>query len=150
MRTAVASMRKPAWLDVTRIARVQASSAERTHPIEAAVLAAGEAGWRASRPGEQVIRVAFRRPTSLRRIRLVFTERSIERTQEFTLSWSSHRGETHREIVRQQFNFSPAGATREVEEYEVELPDVAWLEMRIVPDMRGGEAHATIAEFRIA
>ena len=150
MRTAVASTPRRAWLDVTRIARVQASSAERNQPIEAAFLPTDEAGWRASRAGEQVIRVAFRRPTSLRLVRLVFAEPSIERTQEFTLSWSSHRGETHREIVRQQFNFSPSGATREIEEYEVALPDVAWLELRIVPHIRGGDAHAGVEEIRVA
>ena len=150
MRTAVTSAPRRAWLDVTRIARVQASSAERNRPIEAAFLPTGEGGWRASRAGEQVIRVAFRRPTPLRLVRLVFAEASIERTQEFTLSWSSHRGETHREIVRQQFNFSPSGATREIEEYEVASADVAWLELRIVPDIRGGDARAAVEEFRIA
>ena len=129
---------------------MQASSAERNRPIEAAFLSTREAGWRASRAGEQVIRVAFRQPATLSRVRLVLTESSIERTQEFTLSWSSHRGETHREIVRQQFNFSPSGATREVEEYEVALADVVWLELRIVPDIRGGDAHAAVEEFRIA
>lgn len=150
MRTPLARAARPAWLDVTRVARVQASSAERNRPIETAFQSAGDAGWRASRAGEQVIRVAFRQPATLTRVRLVFTESSIERTQEFTLSWSSHRGETHREIVRQQFNFSPSGATREIEEYEVALPDVAWLELRIVPDIRGGDAHAAVEEFRIA
>ena len=138
------------WLDVPRVATVRASSGQKAHPVEAAFALKNPPGWRASRPGEQVICVTFRRPTTLRRVRVVFTETAVERTQEFTLRWSSHRGETHREILRQQFNFAPAGATQEIEEYEVALPDVGWLELRIVPDVRGGDALAGLAEFRLA
>ena len=140
----------PEWLDLKRIAHVKASSEEEDHPIAAAFASAGGSGWRAATPGEQVIDVAFRHPTNVRRVRVVFHEATRERTQEFTLGWSSHRGETHRQIVRQQFNFSAYGATREVEDYEVDLHDVAVLVLRIVPDVRGGEAQASLAELRIA
>ena len=140
----------PDWLDVAKVATIDASSEQAGYPIVQAFDAAGESGWRASEPGEQVVQVGFRRPTRVRRVRIVFTESALERTQEFTLRWSSHRGETHGEILRQQFNFSPSGTTRETEEYEVDLPDVTRLELRIVPDIRGGDALASIAEFRIA
>jgi hypothetical protein len=138
-----------AWLDVARVARVEASSYDAQHPVGDAFVPNGS-GWRASEPGEQVVRVVFRSPRSIRRVRVVFKDAAAHRTQEFTLSWSSHRGETHREMVRQQFNFSPRGATQEVEEYEVELQDVTWLELRIVPDIQGGDALASVAEFKIA
>lgn len=138
------------WLDLQRVAHVEASSEQKDHPVASAFSAAAESGWKAARPGEQVIRVTFRHPTHLRRVRVVFCEPGLDRTQEFTLRWSSHRGETHREIVRQQFNFSPFGAMREVEDYQVDLQDVTTLEIRIVPDIRGGEALASIAELRIA
>ena len=141
---------RPEWLDLRRIAHVKASSEEEDHPVGAAYGSTGGSGWRAATPGEQVINVAFRHPTNVRRVRVVFHEATCDRTQEFTLRWSSHRGETHRQIVRQQFNFSPYGATREVEDYEVDLHDVAVLELRIVPDVRGGEALASLAELRIA
>ena len=138
------------WLDVARIAKVDASSEQGGYPIVQAFGSTGERGWRASEPGEQVVRVGFRRPTRVRRVRIVFMESAVERTQEFTLRWSSRRGEAHGEVLRQQFNFSPSGATREIEEYEVDLPDVTGLELRIVPDIRGGDARASISEFRIA
>jgi hypothetical protein len=38
-----------------------------------------------------------------------------------------------REIVRQQWNFSPPNSMREVEEYRVELSDVTVFELVIVP-----------------
>ena len=137
------------WLDVTRLGRVEVSSEDEAHPIARAFSSTGE-GWRAAAPGEQVIRIAFRRPVTLHRIRVVFDEPSRDRTQEFTLGWSSHRGETHRQIVRQQFNFSRSGATREVEEYQVDLQDATAVELRIIPDIQRGDAVASLAEFRVA
>jgi hypothetical protein len=55
-----------------------------------------------------------------------------------------------REIVRQQWNFSPPGTVRETEDYAVELPDVTVLELRILPDQSGGKACASLASFRLA
>jgi hypothetical protein len=57
------------------------------------------------------------------------------RTQEFVLRWSGDGGRSFREIVRQQWNFSPPNTIREVEEYRVELSDVTVLELVIVPDV---------------
>ena len=144
-----ATRSEPVWLDMTRIARLEASSQHGEYPIEDALSSTGD-GWRASESGEQVIRVLFRSPQTVSRIRLVFNETAADRTQEFTLDWSAHRGETHHQIVRQQFTFSRFGATREVEDYQVELRDVTWLELRIVPDIGRGDAVASLAELRIA
>jgi hypothetical protein len=149
VRVGASAAARTEWLDMARLARLEVSSQHRNHPIEDAFSSTGD-GWRASEPGEQVIRVSFRSLRSIGRIRLVFNEDATDRTQEFTLRWSSHRGETHREIVRQRFNFSRSGATREVAEYQVELHDVTWLELRIVADTDGGQALASLAEFRIA
>ena len=41
-----------------------------------------------------------------------------------------------REIVRQQWNFSPQGSTSEIEDYGVGLPGVSALELTITPDLR--------------
>src|SRR5207244_6980753 len=47
--------------------------------------------------------------------------------------WSPDGGRSFREIVRQQWNFSPPKTIREMEEYQVELSDVTILELVIVP-----------------
>jgi hypothetical protein len=52
--------------------------------------------------------------------------------------------------VRQQFTFAPPGTTREREDYAVNLVDVSALELSIVPDISGGDAVATLQQFRIA
>ncbi len=55
-----------------------------------------------------------------------------------------------REIERRQYNFSPPDSTREIEYYEVDLVGLEVLEISISPDVSGGNAHASIAEFRLA
>jgi hypothetical protein len=51
--------------------------------------------------------------------------------------------------VRQQYHFSPSGATEEIEEYQVELEDVAALELTIIPSLSGG-SYASLAQLRLA
>ena len=82
-------------------------------------------------------------------IRVQFEETQHERQQEFALRWSAD-GTSFREIVRQQWNFSPSGSTTEAENYVVALAGVSVLELHIVPDTRGGDARASLAELRIA
>ncbi len=81
---------------------------------------------------------------------MLFIESDIARTQEFALSSSPDRGQSFKEILRQQWNFSSPSATREVEDYHVELSGVIQLELTIVPDQRGGDARASLARWRLA
>ena len=81
---------------------------------------------------------------------LVFEETEIQRTQEFVLRWSPDHGHSFREIVRQQWNFSPPGTVRETEDYTVEIFDVTMLELKILPDKNGGEARGSLASLRLA
>jgi hypothetical protein len=137
------------WLDVDVLADVELTSEDAGHPVEGALVAGDGSGWRASGRGTQSIRLVFHRPQQIRRIRLRFDEPDAERTQEFTLRWSPDGGQTFREIVRQQYTFSPAGATSEVEDLAVDLPAVTALELTIMPDQRGW-AHASLAEWHLA
>jgi hypothetical protein len=107
-------------------------------------------GWRAAGSGKQTIRLLFSSPQRLRRIRLDFVEPRTARTQEYVLRWSGDGGKSFSEIVRQQWNFSPQGATSETEDHHVELPSVAVLELHIIPDTGGGNAIASLAQLRIA
>ena len=137
------------WLNVDVLADVELTSEEAAHPVEAALTPGDASGWRASERGTQSIRLVFHRPQSLRRIRLRFDEADDERTQEFTLRWSPDGGQTFREVVRQQYTFSQAGATSEVEDLNVDLVAVTALELTIIPDQRG-LAYASLTEWRVA
>jgi hypothetical protein len=81
---------------------------------------------------------------------LVFEDSENTRTQEFVLRWSPDGGHSFREIVRQQWNFSPPDSIWETEDYTVELPAVTALELIIVPDKSGGLARASLASRRLA
>jgi len=61
----------------------------RQFPIESAFTAKDGPSWRASRSGEQQIRIVFDEPVSLHRRELRFDERDCERTREFILRCSS-------------------------------------------------------------
>jgi hypothetical protein len=141
---------EPGWLDLDLLAQVEITSEDADYPIESALIPGMGLGWRAAPPGEQTIRLLFDEPRSLRRIHLRFHEGEQERTQEFVLRWSPDGGQTYREIVRQQYNFSPPGVTDEVEDYDVDLDGVTALELKIVPDISGGRARASLAQLRLA
>jgi len=138
------------WLDLEYIASIEVTSEDPSFPIESVFSSKDGPGWRASQRGEQQIRIIFDQAASLRRIQLRFVEPEVERTQEFTLRWSSADGGPTKEIVRQQWNFSPRGSTTEVEDYEVSLEGVSVLELAIKPDLTRGEAPATLATWRVA
>lgn len=139
------------WLHVEGLAEVEVSSEALAYPVERALLGEPSTGWRAGGPGVQTIRLHFRPPQRLTRIWLHFVDSEIERTQEYTLRWSPDYGESFREIVRQQWNFSPQGSTREIEDHYVNLPSVTILELKIIPDIRiGTKAVASLAQWRLA
>ena len=136
------------WLPVEELASIEITSEDPAAPIEAA-LRGEPPGWRAAEPGPQTIRLIFDRPQTLRRIRLVCLEPELVRTQELVLRWSRDEARSAGEVVRQQWNFSPAGATREVEDYRVELAEVKVLALEVVPSIGGGPARASLAELRL-
>jgi len=138
------------WLDLDRAASVEVTSEEKDFGIEAALVSEETQGWHAASPGAQTIRLLFDQPQTLRRIALVFEETSTQRTQEFVLRWSADGGHSFREIVRQQWNFSPPNTTHEVEDYHVQLSDVTVLELVIVPDISREAARASLKSLRLS
>jgi hypothetical protein len=140
------------WLDLESIASVQLTSEDPSFPIENALSTnpeRNEHGWRAAVPGPQTITLTFTVPTHLRRIFAHFIEHKTERSQEFVLRYSSSN-ETDREIVRQQWNFSPTGSAHQIEDYTVDLKSVTKLELVIDPDRGRGQNPATLNALRLA
>jgi hypothetical protein len=138
------------WLDVERTAVVELTSEDKGYPVESTFVLGEARGWRAAGPGIQTIRLVFDQPQSLKLISLVFEENESARTQEFVLRWSPDRGSSMKEILRQQWTFSPPRSIREVEEYQVELSDVTVLELLINPNITGGHARASLKNFLLS
>jgi hypothetical protein len=142
--------RGESWLDVEGQAVVEVTSEDKNYPVESAFVSGDAQGWRAAAPGSQTIRLVFDHPQRLRCISLVFEESETARTQEFVLRWSPDGGNSVKEIVRQQWNFSPPDSVREVEEYQVELSAVTILELIINPNISGGVARASLKNLRLS
>ena len=138
------------WLDIESAAVVEVTSEDRNCPVESAFVSGDARGWRAAAPGSQTIRLVFDQPQRLKCISLVFEENETARTQEFILRWSPDGGSSVKEIVRQQWNFSPPDSVREVEEYNVELSSVTVLELVINPSIGGGVARASVKNLRLS
>ncbi|HTV56055.1 MAG TPA: carbohydrate-binding protein [Terriglobia bacterium] len=138
------------WLDLESIAEVEVTSEDPEFPIESAMIAGESQGWLAAAPGPQTILLKFDAPQRFTRIMLRFVEGAQERTQEFSLSWSTDGGRSFREIVRQRWNFSPSGSTSEAEDYRVDLANVTALKLVIDPDLGRNVARAGLARLRLA
>lgn len=138
------------WLNLETLVDVEITSEDAFYPIESALLPGRTSGWRAAGSGQQTIRFLFTHPKRIKRIELYFVETHVERTQEFTLRWSQDISQLPQELIRQQWNFSPEGATSELEEFIVDLPEVSVLELIITPDISGGGTLASLQRLRLA
>ena len=138
------------WLKLQETAEVEVTSEADGYSIESAFTFGAGSGWRAASPGKHRIRLVFDQPQSIKRIRLQFNEPDVARTQECSVQWSGGAGESLKEVVRQQWNFSPHGSDIESEDYQVDLKAVSILELTIDPDLGSGEAVATLAHWRLA
>lgn len=138
------------WLELERVARVEVSSEAEGYPAEAALLKDLQGGWRASEPGIQTIRLLFNHPQTIRVIRLVFEEKEFARTQEFVLRWLPEGTDAWKDVVRQQWNFSPPQTAIECEEYKVDLASAGGLEITICPDISGGDTPASLESLQLS
>jgi len=138
------------WLELDRAAVVEVTSEAAAHPIEGALLNEGGQGWRAATPGVQTVRLLFDKPQTIMHIRLIFKEQEFASTQEFVLRWSEDGGGSWKDIVRQQWNFSPPTTVDEREDYGVELSDATALELTINPDISRSDRYASLESLQVA
>ena len=138
------------YLDLEHLAHVEISSESQQHPIESALLEGSGSGWQAACPGEQTLRLIFDQPQAIKHILLQFDELEHSRTQEFVLLWRRDNEDFFREILRQQYHFSPPQSAQETENYSVDLNQLKVLELRIIPDISGGEALAKLTRLRLS
>jgi hypothetical protein len=137
------------WLALEKVATVELSSEDPEHPFEHALRPNIDESWRAASPGPQVIRIHFDVPSPIRRVHLVFLEEIKERAQEIAL-FATQKAAPRRELLRQQWVFSPNGSRIEVEDFYFDLKDVATLELQIDPGRHDREVFATLQTIQIS
>jgi hypothetical protein len=140
-----------AGLDVGAIATVLVTSEADHHPVEHMFDGRSDTHWQAEDAGEQTLTLAFDAAQALSRVALTIEERRERRVQELDLSISTDGGLGWRELVRQEFNFSPEGATIEREEWRLPPGVLAThLRLRIRPDKGGGACRATVTSLALS
>ena len=102
------------FLDLASLAQVEISSEAEAKPIESALLEDSTTAWQAGESGEQTLRLIFDLPQTIKLIILQFDENAIARTQEFVLRWRRDDEDVFREMVHQQYNFSPPETNQEI------------------------------------
>jgi hypothetical protein len=141
------SLPVPGELDVAALATVAVTSEAADHPVENAFdhrRGPGGSRWVAATPGEQTLILAFDAPQNIRQVSLEVEENHDSRTQELQLAVSYDGGNTYRELLRQEFNFSPSGTTFEREEWTVAAEKVTHLRLCIKPDKGGRHCRASL------
>jgi hypothetical protein len=134
-------------IDVPSVATAALTSEASDHPIENAFdgrRGPGATRWLAGEPGPQTLVLDFDAPQTLRRVDLEVEELAVPRTQELSLSASVDGGRSYRELVRQEYTFSPPGTTFERESWSVSVDGMTQLRLEIVPDKSGRPTRASL------
>ena len=139
-------------IDLTRLATIAYSSEDPAHPVEHLLdERSGPHGsrWAAAQPDtvEQIV-VEFDRPQSVTRLVYEVEETEHERTQEVHVEASTDGGQSYRQVLVQEYTFSPRGATFQREDLRLELHDLSHLRVTIVPNKHGSGV-ATLTSLRL-
>jgi F5/8 type C domain-containing protein len=133
-------------------ATIAYSSEDPGHPVEH--LLDGRSGpgatrWISAHPDviERIV-VEFDRPQTISRLVYEVEEAVRERTQEVRVEVSEDEGRTYRQILVQEYTFSPRGATYQREEQRFNLQQVSHLRLTIVPN-KNGSGTATLTSLRL-
>jgi hypothetical protein len=134
-------------LDVAALASVAVTSEMPDHPVENAFDNRGGPGgsrWTAATPGEQTLILAFDAPQTIHQVLLEVEENQDSRTQELHLAVSHDGGNTYRELLRQEFTFTPPGTTFEREAWTIAAAKVSHLRLCIKPDKGARPCRASL------
>jgi F5/8 type C domain len=139
-------------IDITGSATVLYSSERPSDPVEH--LFDGRSGpgatrWISARHDttEQIV-VEFDDPQPISRLVYEVEEVEYERTQEVRVEISEDDGRRYRQILAQDYNFSPAGATYQRQDQRFERHRASHLRLTIVPN-KNGSGTATLTTLRL-
>jgi len=147
---AATSARAAGEIDIAGGATIAYSSEDPAHPVEH--MLDGQSGpgatrWMSARPDttEHIV-IEFDRPQTISRLVYEVEETRRERTQEVRVEASEDGGRSYRQILVQEYNFSPGGATYQREEQRFNLRQVNHLRLTIVPNkLRHRDAYSAPA-----
>jgi hypothetical protein len=139
-------------IDIVGCATIAYSSENPAHPVEHMLdgrSGLGATRWISARPDtvERIV-VEFDQPQPISRLVYEVEEAMRERTQEVRVEVSEDGGQTYRQILVQEYTFSPGGATYQREEQRFDLRQVSQIRLTIVPN-KNGSGMATLTALRL-
>ena len=143
--------RKSDVKDIPVLATVFVTSEAPEHPVDHLFDASDGPGgtrWIAAANGEQTLVLAFDAPQTIRTVAVEAEESVATRTNVLTISLSDDGGQTYRERVRQEFNFSP-GTVFEREEWSMPAEGVTHVRIVVQPDKGNAPHRATLTSLTV-
>ena len=139
-------------IDIASCATIAYSSENPAHPVEHLLdgtSGPGATRWISARPDviEQIV-VEFDPLQTISRLVYQVEEAVRERTQEVRVEVSEDGGRTFRQLLVQEYTFSPRGATYQREEQRLNLHQVSHLRLTIVPN-KSGSGTATLTSLHL-
>jgi hypothetical protein len=143
---------RPGEIDVASLATFSYSSEDPDHPLEHLIdgrCGRGGTRWVSARPNTtERIELEFEPAQQISRLVYEVEEYRVERTQEVRVEVSTDHGRTYRQVLVQDYTFSPEGATFQHEELPLDLPPITHLNLTIIPN-KGGSGLATLTSLRL-
>jgi hypothetical protein len=124
-------------MNLANLATLAYSSEDPDYPIEN-ILNAGSPEWRAAVPGvtEELV-IEFDEPQSFNRLVYEVRETEARRAQEIQIDASDDNCRSFRQLLVQEFTFSPDGATFQREDLHVLAEAITHLRLVIIPNKQG-------------
>lgn len=138
-------------IDIASCATVGYSSEDPAHPIENLLddrSGPGGTRWAGAHLNatEQLI-IEFDEPQAISRLVYEVEETRLERNQQVRVEVSCDAGRTYRQLLAQDYSFSPHGATFQREEVQLRVGAVTHLRLTIAG--KTGSGQATLASLRL-
>jgi hypothetical protein len=139
-------------IDIASRATLAYSSEDPNHPLEHLIdghCGRGATRWASGR-SDATERILLEFDQAERISRLVYeVEECLQpRTQQVRVEVSSDHGRAFRQILAQDYTFSPQGATFQHEDLRLDLPPITHLSLTIVPN-KDGSGVATLTSLRL-
>ena len=139
-------------IDIGSCATIAYTSEDTEHPIEH--LFDDHQGmdgtyWASDRSdvAEQLV-LEFDRPQSVSRMIYEVKEDRLERTQEIRVEVSTDGGRNYRQLLVQEYCFSPRGATFQREDLRLSATELTHFRLTVIPN-KGGSGRATLTSLRL-
>jgi hypothetical protein len=146
------SPERPGEIDIANDATLVYSSEDPDHPLEHLIdghFGPGATRWASARQdATEHIVLEFDHSQPISRLVYEVEECWQERTQEVRVEASTDHGRTYRQVLVQEYTFSPQGATFQHEDLRLNLPEITHLSLTIVPS-KGGSGVASLTSLRL-